>query len=349
MASRSVCISDLKVVDLKRELEERDLETSGNKASLKKRLMEALEGEGHDASTYLFDVPGDVTSMLNQVLENCTTLKNELLENSTTLEKKLSENILEHSTNLEKKLLENSTDLEKKLLENSTALENKLLENSTALGKLSENCTTLKKELLENSTVLEIKLSEKILEHSTALEKKLSEEILEKSTDLEKKFLENSTALEKKLSVNNKYLDTRLEEFEEQLKDREVSIAAEIETIKLAMSEIALKKSEPSKRIERPELFVKEGKDTTGYATGEPTKIRMKPPQFDGTSSWNNYLMQFEAAATANGWRGNEKATALILALRGQATDVLQTLSVEEQADYQQLACSTFRSEVWTD
>ncbi|KAJ8957199.1 hypothetical protein NQ318_007761 [Aromia moschata] len=69
----------------------------------------------------------------------------------------------------------------------------------------------------------------------------------------------------------------------------------------------------------------------------EMSKIRMKPPQFDGKSSWVNYLRQFEAAARANGWSLAEKATALTLALRGDATDILQTLSLEEQDDYHQL------------
>ncbi|KAJ8948302.1 hypothetical protein NQ318_020789 [Aromia moschata] len=54
----------------------------------------------------------------------------------------------------------------------------------------------------------------------------------------------------------------------------------------------------------------------------EISKIRMKPPQFD---------------AKANGWSLAEKATALTLALRGDATDILQTLSLEEQEDYHQL------------
>ncbi|KAJ8937578.1 hypothetical protein NQ318_023109 [Aromia moschata] len=43
------------------------------------------------------------------------------------------------------------------------------------------------------------------------------------------------------------------------------------------------------------------------------------------------------AAARANGWSLAEKATALTLALRGDATDILQTLSLEEQDDYHQL------------
>ncbi|KAJ8974731.1 hypothetical protein NQ317_004054 [Molorchus minor] len=67
------------------------------------------------------------------------------------------------------------------------------------------------------------------------------------------------------------------------------------------------------------------------------TKMRMKPPQFDGKTPWPNYLRQFEAAAKTNDWSMDEKATALTLALRGDATDILQTLSSAEQADYEQL------------
>ncbi|KAJ8936427.1 hypothetical protein NQ318_019492 [Aromia moschata] len=61
----------------------------------------------------------------------------------------------------------------------------------------------------------------------------------------------------------------------------------------------------------------------------------MKPPEFDGKSSWGNYFRQFEAAAKVNGWSLTEKAIAL--ALRGDATDILQTLSLEEQEDYHKL------------
>ncbi|KAJ8981048.1 hypothetical protein NQ317_018020, partial [Molorchus minor] len=67
------------------------------------------------------------------------------------------------------------------------------------------------------------------------------------------------------------------------------------------------------------------------------TKMRMKPPQFDGKTPWPNYLRQFEAAAKTNDWSMDEKATALTLALRGDATDILQILSSAEQADYEQL------------
>ncbi|CAH1998121.1 unnamed protein product [Acanthoscelides obtectus] len=63
----------------------------------------------------------------------------------------------------------------------------------------------------------------------------------------------------------------------------------------------------------------------------------MKPPQFDGITSWNVYRRQFEAAANANGWSSTKKATALTLALRGDAAAILQRISPEEQEAYEQL------------
>ncbi|XP_074041625.1 uncharacterized protein [Leptinotarsa decemlineata] len=71
--------------------------------------------------------------------------------------------------------------------------------------------------------------------------------------------------------------------------------------------------------------------------SSEPGKLSMKPPQFDGKTPLANYRRQFEVAARANGWNAGEKAVALTLALRGEARNILQTLTAQEQEDYDQL------------
>ncbi|CAH1109043.1 unnamed protein product [Psylliodes chrysocephalus] len=63
----------------------------------------------------------------------------------------------------------------------------------------------------------------------------------------------------------------------------------------------------------------------------------VKAPSFDGKMSWTNYLKQFEAAARANKWSEREKAVKLIIALRGDALDVLYFTPVEETHDFEQL------------
>ncbi|KAJ8962666.1 hypothetical protein NQ318_001060 [Aromia moschata] len=295
MASRQVFLKDLKVADLKRELEERECETTGKKADLQNRLKEALENEGENPNTYLFDIAGDINSALQ-------SLENKLLENATQMQQKLEET----SGNLrgmEQRLVENSDNLrgmEQKLIENGSNLQQKLEETS---GKL-EN---LDKKLLENYTTLE----KKIMENSSCLQKQIGEYVDGKFEEIENKLVTVEEFQNKFLEVERKIATLNLESGEQQ-----------------QMVNTSLKSpGSDSDRLSKPELS----------SPVEISKIRMKPPQFDGKSSWVNYLRQFEAAARANGWSLAEKATALTLALRGDATDILQTLSLEEQDDYHQL------------
>ncbi|KAH9524397.1 hypothetical protein Btru_054422 [Bulinus truncatus] len=60
----------------------------------------------------------------------------------------------------------------------------------------------------------------------------------------------------------------------------------------------------------------------------QTTLSKIRPPIFDGTISWSVYKRQFEAAVNVNGWtRDEDKATALVLALRGKAAELLHTIS----------------------
>ncbi|KAJ8952818.1 hypothetical protein NQ318_008139 [Aromia moschata] len=63
----------------------------------------------------------------------------------------------------------------------------------------------------------------------------------------------------------------------------------------------------------------------------------LKPPTYDGQSSWSMYCRQFEAAAKVNGWTSQEMATSLVIALRGQAPEILQSIPEEQQNDYDRI------------
>ncbi|KAJ8961284.1 hypothetical protein NQ318_008969 [Aromia moschata] len=265
-------MKDLKVADLKRELEERECETTGKKADLQNRLKEALENEGENPDIFLFDIAGDINSALQSLIENGSKMQQKLEETSGNLR-----------------------GMEQKLVENSTKMEQKLIENMDQ--KLLENYTTLEKKITENSSCLQKQIGEYVDGKFEEMENKL----VTVEEEFQNKFLE----------VERKIATLSLESGEQQ---RVVNTA-----LKSPGSDID--------RLSKPELS----------SPVEISKIRMKPPQFDGKSSWVNYLRQFEAAARANGWSLAEKATALTLALRGDATDILQTLSLEEQDDYHQL------------
>ncbi|KAJ8962664.1 hypothetical protein NQ318_001058 [Aromia moschata] len=269
MASRQVFLKDLKVADLKRELEERECETTGKKADLQNRLREALENEGENPDIFLFEIAGDINSALQSLKES---LQQELQETSGNL-RGMEQKLVENSTKMEQKLIEN---MDQKLLENYTTLEKKITENSSCLQKQIGEYVDGKFEEMENKLVT------------------VEEEFQNKFLEVERKIATLSLGSGEQQQVVNTALK---------------SPGSDID------------------RLSKVELS----------SHMEISKIRMKPPQFDGKSSWVNYLRQFEAAAKANGWSLAEKATALTLALRGDATDILQTLSLEEQEDYHQL------------
>ncbi|KAJ8948860.1 hypothetical protein NQ318_013513, partial [Aromia moschata] len=209
------------------------------------------------------------------------------------------------------------------------------------LEETSGNLRGMEQRLVENSDNLR-GMEQKLVENSTKMEQKLIEnmdqKLLENYTTLEKKITENSSCLQKQIGeyVDGKFeeMENKLVTVEEQFQNKFLEVERKIATLSLESGEqqrvvnTALKSpGSDTDRLSKPELS----------SHVEISKIRMKPPQFDGKSSWVNYLRQFEAAARANDWSLAEKATALTLALRGDATDILQTLSLEEQDDYHQL------------
>ena len=61
-----------------------------------------------------------------------------------------------------------------------------------------------------------------------------------------------------------------------------------------------------------------------------------EPPKFDGKSSWEPFLAQFEIAARMNGWNDEQKAQFLATSLLGNATLILSNMSRSDREDYTQ-------------
>ncbi|KAJ8958651.1 hypothetical protein NQ318_016376 [Aromia moschata] len=289
MASRQVFLKDLKVADLKRELEERECETTGKKADLQNRLKEALENEGENPDIFLFEIAGDINSALQSL----------------------------------------KGSLEQKLIENGSNLEQKFEETSGNLRGMEQNLRGMEQRLVENATQMQQKFEE-----TSGNLRGMEQKLMENHTTLEKKITENSSWLQKQMDGKFGEIENKLVTVEEEFQNKFLEMERKFATLVLEGGEqqrmINTSLKSPGSDIDRM---------TNPQASShmEMSKIRMKPPQFDGKSSWVNYLRQFEAAARANGWSLAEKATALTLALRGDATDILQTLSLEEQDDYHQL------------
>lgn len=296
MASRKVKLDELKVADLRRELEERDLDTTGPKVTLKNRLREVLEMEGIDVSNYLFEVPYNVDAMLQK-----------LIESSAAMQQKIQEASAENMAAIQQKFQEAS------------------IENSAAMAAMQQK---LQEASAENMAAMQ----QKFQEASTGISAAMS--------TMEQKILDN---LEQKLAENEKIVEDRFESLESRMGNQATrmnELEMNVSKLEHAISKLnskGIQPPEPTNEANVNEFKGIPGHEEEGVLRTEPAKTIIKPPQFDGTTSWNNYFLQFEAAARANAWSNGDRVTALILALRGEATAILETLSAEERTDYRQL------------
>uniref|UniRef100_A0A6P7FN31 Scaffold attachment factor B2-like n=1 Tax=Diabrotica virgifera virgifera TaxID=50390 RepID=A0A6P7FN31_DIAVI len=98
MSSQHKKITELIVKELRNQLEERDMDTTGKKADLVERLKNALQEEGQDPETYLFeDKHAAVISSISKVSTDITSLENKVSTDITSLEHRVSNDILKVS------------------------------------------------------------------------------------------------------------------------------------------------------------------------------------------------------------------------------------------------------------
>ena len=163
----------------------------------------------------------------------------------------------------------------------------------------------------------------------------IKEDIMDKFNEVDKKILEIDDKL-KETKETTRDLREEIEALKKTVYDgvtTRVVSAEELQGRKQSLSQVG--DSMPFSVAEAmPERILSLQQNR---ATSFEPKIKVKPPTYDGKTSWSTYLKQFEAAAAANGWSPADKAVALIVALRGEAMNVLQTLSGDQQCDYNYL------------
>ena len=87
----------------------------------------------------------------------------------------------------------------------------------------------------------------------------------------------------------------------------------------------------------KQEVLELKSKPVLVRSSQEPSVAKMKAPTFDGTTSFNVFKLQFETIAAANGWSRGEMASTLVVALRGNAAEVLQMVPQSELGSYERI------------
>ncbi|UYV72625.1 hypothetical protein LAZ67_10000094 [Cordylochernes scorpioides] len=117
-----------------------------------------------------------------------------------------------------------------------------------------------------------------------------------------------------------------------ELKGELAALDSKMGEINIALeSEVDEKKGEFKRLEDEPARLKSNG----GFVAGTASAVlKLTPPTFDGQSSFGSYMRQFEAVSLNNGWGEAERAINLIVALRGPALDLLQTVPEQDQRSY---------------
>uniref|UniRef100_A0A6P7GSV6 SAFB-like transcription modulator n=1 Tax=Diabrotica virgifera virgifera TaxID=50390 RepID=A0A6P7GSV6_DIAVI len=139
-------VFDLRLTELRTELENRELDSAGKKAGLVVRLKNALQEEGHDPETYVFE--DRQTAFFSSISKEISQVSSDVLKVSTeitSLENKVSSEISQVSTDitsLENKVSSEISQVSSDILKVSTditSLENKISKVSGDISSLESD------------------------------------------------------------------------------------------------------------------------------------------------------------------------------------------------------------------
>ncbi|XP_049310670.1 uncharacterized protein LOC125778145 [Bactrocera dorsalis] len=162
-----VKFGELRIQQLKKELEERNLPISGQKADLQARLREAMEADGINVDEFEFVGPETSTKVEEKVEEQRTSSSVDMNVLLVAIQKiaENTENAVQTGNRLAQQIAENA--------ENAVQTENRLAQQMT--------------QIAENTSQLESRLTQQITENNTQLEKRLVQQITESNTQVQEK------------------------------------------------------------------------------------------------------------------------------------------------------------------
>ncbi|XP_049316347.1 uncharacterized protein LOC105224248 isoform X1 [Bactrocera dorsalis] len=177
-----VKFGELRIQQLKKELEERNLPISGQKADLQARLREAMEADGINVDEFEFVGPETSTKVEEKVEEQRTSSSVDMNTLLVAI-KQMAENAVQTENRLAQQMTQIAENAE-----NAVQTGNRLGENAEnavqAENRLAQQIT----QIAANTSQLESRLTQQITENNTQLEKRLVQQITENNTQVQEKF-----------------------------------------------------------------------------------------------------------------------------------------------------------------
>ncbi|XP_049306032.1 uncharacterized protein LOC125776635 [Bactrocera dorsalis] len=159
-----VKFGELRIQQLKKKLEGRNLPISGQKADLQARLREAMEADGINVDEFEFNGPETSTKVEEKVEEQRTSSSADTNMLLVAIKQIIAENtsqIAENAVQTENRLAQQIAENISQITENVVQTENRLAQQMT--------------QIAENTSQLESRLTQQITENTTQLQKQVQE------------------------------------------------------------------------------------------------------------------------------------------------------------------------------
>ncbi|XP_067618021.1 uncharacterized protein [Eurosta solidaginis] len=179
----------------------------------------------------------------------------------------------------------------------------------------------------------------------------MSSEITSKMEAQETRMSEMSTQITSKMETQLESHETRTtSKMETQLKEQETRI-----TVQLEAQEARISSKLEARMDEKITQFEEKIEAEVDALRGRIQELhlnhlavlasnpKVKIPSFDGSVPFQVFKLQFEKTAAVNNWNAEDKVAALLVALKGPAAEILQTIPEGERNNYEALMAAVER------
>ncbi|XP_067645518.1 uncharacterized protein [Eurosta solidaginis] len=321
--------SELKIQQLKKELESRGLNPRGVKLELQARLREAMEAEGIYVEEYDFHLDGEeITKMeetpqtmantdLNMILAAISAQTSTMSSQMESQEARITSKIEAQETRMSEMSTQITSKMEAqetRMSEMSTQITSKMEAQETRMSEMSTQITwkmeAQETRISEMSSQMSSQLESqenRITAKIEAQEARISEMSAQISAQISSQISAQLEEQEGRISSKMEAQDTKILQFEEK-------IEAEVDALRGRIEQL---------QLNRPAVSTSNSK--------------VKTPSFDGSVPFQVFKLQFEKTAAVNNWNVVDKVAALFMALKGPAAEILQTIPESEWNCYEAL------------
>uniref|UniRef100_A0A034VYS8 SAP domain-containing protein n=1 Tax=Bactrocera dorsalis TaxID=27457 RepID=A0A034VYS8_BACDO len=286
---------DLSVRQLKKELEARQLLTKGNKSKLQTRLLQSMEARGENSETYEF---ADMVSKNDNELQALAVFDN---ETRTAVSMGMT-TLLSAIAGVQESLIQNTAQVDD--------IQQRIADD------IVKNSAQLKERVQDSATLLEERIQQNALVMGERAYADLAKWRLNLSVHL-KKLEERLLHIE---AINGQ-LSARQEKLERDCQKSHPKVENEIQAT--------------DRNVDRHNINVCGNEILDNNLPKVVNTSHLSPPIFDGTMPISIFKLQFEMSVKLYKWNDVEKLAALVLAIKGPATAILQTFANMTDLNYE--------------